>query len=302
MKRYEEWATKRKEALHIEAVSRKVAGKYLGYLMGQNIDPVTGNKALSGLTAYWNWLEERGHYNGKNPWLGQRIPKRKLSLRTTDGGGAKRHFSSKEVKKLLNGMAAKKPKGVALAMLDMSMTSALTGGRIGEVAELKVKHLDLKAAAITLPGEKTDNAYRTIPLHSGLMALLSSRAKGKQAEDYLFHELPTQKSDARARSAPVSQAFTRVRRELKVDDVIPGRRQSRIDFHSWRRWFIRQGVEAHENGAIGFTPWTIADVVGHSKEDGPLPMTMGRYPGRASMEAMRACVEAVKLPDRKSVV
>lgn len=297
IKRYVEWATKRKEALHIEAVSRKVAGKYLGYLMGQNIDPVTGNKALSGLTAYWNWLEERGHFGGKNPWLGQRIPKRKMSLRATDGGGAKRPFTNKEVKKLLNGMAAKKPKGVALAMLDMSKTSALTGGRIGEIAELQVKHLNLKAGTITIPGEKTENAYRTIPLHSELADVLKSRAEGKKPDGFLFHELPNQKSDARARSAPVSQAFTRVRRDLKVDDVIPGNRQARIDFHSWRRWFIRQGVEALEKGAIGFTAWTIADVVGHSKEEGPLPMTMGRYPGIASLEAMRACVEAVKLPD-----
>lgn len=301
IKRYVEWATKRKEPLHIEAVSRKVAGKYLGYLMGQSIDPVTGNKALSGLTAYWNWLEERGHFDGKNPWLGQRIPKRKLSLRATDGGGAKRPFTNKEVKKLLNGMAAKNPKGVTLAMLDMSKTSALTGGRIGEIAELQVKHLDLKAGTITIPGEKTENAYRTIPLHSGLADLLKSRADGKKPDSFLFHELPNQKSDARARSAPVSQAFTRVRRDLKVDDVIPGHRQARIDFHSWRRWFIRQGVGALEKGAIGFTAWTIADVVGHSKEEGPLPMTMGRYPGKASMEAMRACVEAVKLPDLDAV-
>jgi hypothetical protein len=66
-----------------------------------------------------------------------------------------------------------------------------------------------------------------------------------------------------------------------------------------RRWFIRRAVEALENGAVGFTAWTMADVVGHSKEDGPLPMTMGRYPGKASFEAMRACIEAVKLPDLK---
>lgn len=44
------------------------------------------------------------------------------------------------------------------------------------------------------------------------------------------------------------------------------------------------------------TAWTIADVVGHSNEDGPLPMTMGRYPGKASLDAMKACVEAVNLP------
>lgn len=299
VRRYEAWAREKYEPTHIEGISRKVAGKYVSHLMAQAIDPVTGNKALSALTNYWAWLYERGHFEGANPWLKQRIT-RKKSVRASDGGGAKRPFTTDEVKKLLNGMSADKPKGVALAMLDMSKTSALTGGRIGEIAELRVKHLDLKEGTVTLPGEKTENAYRIIPLHSELVSLLSSRANKKEPEGFLFQELPKQKSDARGRAAPVSQAFTRIRRKLKVDDVIAGNRQSRIDFHSWRRWFIRQAVEALEKGATGFTAWTIADVVGHSKEDGPLPMTMGRYPGKASMEAMRACVEAVALPNLKS--
>ena len=33
----------------------------------------------------------------------------------------------------------------------------------------------------------------------------------------------------------------RTRRDLGVDEVIAGARQSRIDFHSFRRWFIRKG-------------------------------------------------------------
>lgn len=76
-----------------------------------------------------------------------------------------------------------------------------------------------------------------------------------------------------------------------------------MDFHSWRRWFVRKAVEGLERGAKGYTPWTIANVVGHKAENGtlegiplPLGMTMGRYAGATSLEAMRACVEAVKLP------
>lgn len=69
------------------------------------------------------------------------------------------------------------------------------------------------------------------------------------------------------------------------------------------RWFIRQAVAGLERGGVGYTMWTIANVVGHKAEDGslegvalPLGMTMGRYPGIASRAAMRACVDAVKLP------
>jgi hypothetical protein len=71
-----------------------------------------------------------------------------------------------------------------------------------------------------------------------------------------------------------------------------------MDFHSWRRWFIRRAVTG-----LGYTPWTIASVVGHKVEGGkiegialPPGMTMGHYAGAASWEAMTACVNAVVLP------
>ncbi|HTF70168.1 MAG TPA: 3'-5' exonuclease [Edaphobacter sp.] len=58
----------------------------------------------------------------------------------------------------------------------------------------------------------------------------------------------------------------------------------------------------------GYTPWTIASVVGHKVEGGkiegvalPLGMTMGRYAGDASWEAMTACVNAVALPNGTSI-
>lgn len=125
--------------------------------------------------------------------------------------------------------------------------------------------------------------------------MVAGRCASKDADAYLFHELPGQTSAARPRGAPASQAFTRLLRHLKLADPIPGRRQARTDFHSFRRWFIRKAVEALEKGTTGFTAWTLAEVVGHSKENGPLPMTMGRYPGASRIEAKRACVEAVQL-------
>src|SRR5581483_7508483 len=124
--------------------------------------------------------------------------------------------------------------------------------------------------------------------------------------EYLFNDLPVQKPGSkRDRSAPVSQAFTRERRRLGIEEkTTAGQRQSNIDFHSWRRWFSDKAAKAWGAGATGFTPWTIADVMGHDAESGsgdggklPLAMTMGRYPGPASEEEMRACVEAVTLPD-----
>lgn len=75
-------------------------------------------------------------------------------------------------------------------------------------------------------------------------------------------------------------------------------RQSNIDFHSLRRWFIRTARNALQTGAKGYDPWTIAEVVGHDTTgtDSELAMTMGVYPGPQTMAAKRACIEAVKLP------
>jgi integrase len=166
--------------------------------------------------------------------------------------------------------------------------------RVAEIAALRVR--DVAGGAITVRKGKTIAAARTVPIHPDIAAILAGRAKGKPADAHVFDELPTQRSAARSRASPVSQAFTRARRALGVDERIEGMRQSAVDFHSFRRWFIRKAVDALECGATGFTPWTIADVVGHSTEDMPLAMTMGRYPGRATLRARRRCVEAVRLP------
>lgn len=59
-------------------------------------------------------------------------------------------------------------------------------------------------------------------------------------------------------------------------------RQSRIDFHSFRRWLIAKARDALQNDARGFDQWTICEVVGHDKEAAALGMTMGRYAGKQS--------------------
>lgn len=125
--------------------------------------------------------------------------------------------------------------------------------------------------------------------------LIEHRSSGKRADDFLFHELPGQTNAARRWGAPVSQVFTRKRRALGLDDRAEGERQSGVDFHFFRRWFIRKAIVPPEDGARDYYQWTIADVIGPFKEDDLLGMTMGRYPGRVDMKALRACVEAVRL-------
>lgn len=279
----------------VEGVTRKVAGRFVTEeFVARSIPAATANKTITGLSSLWEWLKLRGHTEAENPWTKQSVRDKDRERRKGQrepGETDKRPFTDEEAARLLTGL--KDP-----LLLDFSFVAALTGMRRDEIATLRARHVT--GGVIKVPGTKTAAAVRDVPVHPLLAPLLERRTAGKAAAEFVFHELPEQRNPARGRGAPVTQAFTRHRRALGVDDTPPGARQSRVDFHSWRRWFIRQAVSALEEGATGFTAWTIADVVGHSNEDGPLPMTLGRYPGKAPLKALQACVEAVRLPDAVS--
>jgi len=132
---------------------------------------------------------------------------------------------------------------------------------------------------------KQEPRPRRVPIHSVLKAVVARRIAGKGPDDFLFHECP-EATTRRPRSAAPSQAFTRYRRDMEVDERPDWKRQSNIDFHSFRRWFITKAERA------GQPPHIIEVVVGHKREG----ESMGRYSQGPSMAQLRACVEAVKLP------
>ena len=85
---------------------------------------------------------------------------------------------------------------------------------------------------------------------------------------------------------PLVKAFVTYRRALGVDETLKGMRQSRVDFHSFRRWFVTKAEGAGVMGSI------ISAVVGHERQG----MTLGVYSGGPSLEQLKTCVEAVRLP------
>jgi integrase len=286
---FTDWCIDASVAATVELITSKVAMRFRDEVFrARGVNHNTANGTITALSSYWTWLLKKEHLDPdkrENVWTKKRLPKPKKYRQEEESD--KRPFSDKEAKTLLEGVT-KQP------MADMQSVAALSGMRISEIAHLRVRHIVEGQFRVRIA--KSDAGQRDVPIHPDLADLIARRSRGKDREGYLFHELSEQRDPARSRAAPISQAFTRARRELGVDEKARGSRQSRIDFHSWRRWFIRKGVEALEQGATGFTGWTIADVVGHSKEEGPLPMTMGRYPGTADETARRACVEAVRLP------
>ncbi len=87
------------------------------------------------------------------------------------------------------------------------------------------------------------------------------------------------------------KAFCRYRLALKVDDKREAKRRGLVNFHSARRWFTTKAAQA------GVPLDTIAAVVGHSEKSSKNAMTL-RYVGGLTDIQLRACVEAVKLPER----
>ena len=69
---------------------------------------------------------------------------------------------------------------------------------------------------------------------------MARRTKGKHGADDLFPEYPVPKrsTSQRERSFRASNEFTEYRRSVGVEEVVPGRRRSLVNFHSFRRYFI----------------------------------------------------------------
>lgn len=283
------WLVDEKLPGSIESASRKFAGRYVSEAMvAKSVHWRTANKDITGLSVYWKWLIKKGHCE-VNIWAGQSL--RKIKAKGEDQK-SKRAFTDDEVATLLSGITDE-------LVLDAATVAALSGMRNEEIARMKVANC--AGGMFRITDAKTQAGIRNVPIHPDLRELVSRRTRNKTPEAYLFHELTDPPpGSAMERGHSVTKRFVTIRRKLGVDERIEGQRQSRIDFHSFRRWFIRKAIDALHKGAKGYDQWTIADVVGHDREGKELGMTMGRYPGGAPDKAKKACVVAVHLP-RKEV-
>jgi integrase len=180
--------------------------------------------------------------------------------------------------------------------LDVIKIAALSGMRLSEIISLKVS--DVVDQTFNIHAAKTDAGIRLTPIHSDLAKLIAKRCNEKKPVELIFGEIAGDDRTIVAMAMIITKRFITLRRGLGLEEKRDDQRQSNIDFHSFRRWFITKARDALLNGATGYDNYTIAEVVGHDTEGKELglAMTMGRYAGRQSMDAKRFCVEAVKLP------
>lgn len=261
------WLTKKT----LEAVTRKEAGSYVSARVAQGGHWKTINKDVSALRSYWKWLLKKGHAE-LDVWMGQSLAKQQTSKKEEP-----RPFTPDEVGKLLEGKAKD-------FLKDAIRIAALSGMRVEEIAQLRVENIGPDGMEIVKA--KTKAGERTVPIHSALASLIETRVKGA-VNGWLFPELPEVAEDSvMERSQKIVKAFVTYRRALGIEDMVEGSRQSRVTFHSLRRFFVTEAERAGQPIPI------IEFVVGHKREG----MSAGRYSGGPSFQQRKACVEAVKLP------
>ena len=282
--KFEGWLSASRQSTAIEDVSRRVVGRYVSEVLG-DMHWKTGRKEASATRQYWKWLQIKG-FAGENPWREQSPEKATQRAKEDEP----RWFTDEELVTLFRGITTP-------LLVDTMKIAALSGMRCEEIARLKVR--DCQGGLFDVRSAKTSAGVRKVPVHSQLQRLVARRMADKRPEEFLFHELKEPRLGSPIEMGqPITKKFGRARIALGVDDRAPGARQAKTTFHSFRRTFANRAEMALLSGAQGFNPWTLAEVLGHSRESPGLglAMTMGRYAGLASEEAKRACVEAVRLP------
>jgi integrase len=265
------WLRENYSVAAIEAVDDKLAARFrLEALVKAGVNRKTSNKLLSGLRSYWKWMVASGHATS-NPWTGKSLPKGRLREDERE-----RPFSDDEVLALLRGDADP-------TMRDVIIIGLLSGLRLEEIFQLQVR--DVTGGRIKVRRSKTESGERTFPAHSGLTGNIARRSEGKRQGDYLIEEGNPTGWDG-ARSMAFSKRFRTYRERVGVDDREPGRRRSRVNFHSCRRWFASKCDEA------GCRESDVARILGHSVKG----MSFGVYSGGTSLEQLRSVVESVRLP------
>lgn len=258
----------------VAAVDDHVVTGFIAHLENQEkMHARTIKKYVSRLNLYFAYLKSLSQIK-VNPWRDAVV-----FMPTVKNSELERPFNEAEVVKLLTGPA--KP-----VLHDLMMVGALTGARLEAIVQLKVGDI-IKHKAFRFRPMKREPGERFVPIHPALMDIVHRRTKGRSEADDLFPEYPIDMKDERVeRSFRASKHFTTYRRSLGVDDVVPGHRRSRVNFHSWRRWFITKCERARTDGAM------ISALVGHTRQR----MTLGVYSEGPEMREARRAINKIQLP------
>jgi integrase len=203
--------------------------------------PATIRKKVSQLSQVWAWARRRHilERGSPDPWHDQ-APDAKEVKAAAD---VRRPFTPEETTKLLNATMA----GDALG--DVVRVALLTGVRLEEVASLEASQVDPGGRWYTITQGKTDNAARVVPLVGMAQQAIKARLEKVSGDGPLFGEVPVRKSTGK-RGGSLSQAFTRLRREVLGDET-DGELAQHCFRHTWRTAAGRAGVDLRTAQEMG---------------------------------------------------
>ncbi|WP_404404542.1 tyrosine-type recombinase/integrase [Pelagibacterium halotolerans] len=250
-----------------------VAAKFVSWMEHQGRAHRTIKKYVSRLNLYFAFLKSKGR-PVVNPW-------RDVYVYTPleKNNEVERPFTEQEVADLLLGPA--KP-----AMKDLMMIAALTGARLDAIVDLKVEDV-IDGKAFRFKPQKRERGERFVPIHRDLVEIVRRRTAGKSPEEEFFPEYPPNSKDPRReRSFAASKQFTTYRKSMGVHEQLPGKRRSRVNFHSWRRWFATKQEWAKVRAGV------TASIMGHTRGS----ITLDVYSEGPDMRLARQAVNKVKLP------
>jgi integrase len=283
LRHFRDWSIREKRSAFTETVDDLMASDFRdAELVKAGVHPKTANKKLSALRQYWAWLDKSLGIR-PNPWAGKSLAKPKLHRVSPDGpDGQERPFTDDEMRTLFLGNAD-------ADLADLIRIAALSGMRLEEIGQLRIRNC--REDCFAVQRGKTAAAVRTVPIHSALRKLVAYRVRNKRDDAFLFPDLPDTGWDNN-RTMAVSKRFAYYRKRLGVNDKRPGARRSKVNFHSFRRWFATKAEEAGQRENV------VAAIMGHRKDVG---ITFNLYSKAELFTLKRQCVEAVKLRVRVTV-
>jgi integrase len=258
----------------VKAVDEDTVTDFVAYLENnRGLASRTIKKYVSRLSLYFDYLKSLRQVK-INHWK-----EAVVHTPTSKALEEERPFSEQEVAALLMGPA--KP-----VMMDLMMMGALTGARLNAIVVLKVRDI-IENKAFRFGPQKRETRERYVPIHPDLMGIVIRRTEGKRPNDDFFPEYPQDSENPKIeRSFRASKHFTTYRRSIGVDERVKGKRRGRVNFHSFRRWFITKGERTSPPEGM------ISALVGHAREG----MTLGVYSEGPEMKAARRTVSKIKLP------
>lgn len=282
---FKTWCGSAQQGFFIEVITDRVASNFRDdFFVKSAAHPKTANKKLSALRQYWEWLD-RSFGVRPNPWMRKSLPKTKAHRVQPDGPlGPERPFTDDEVRTLLAGPTDKD-------IMNVMLIGALSGMRLEEIGQLRVG--DCEDGVFSITRSKSAAGVRDIPIHSALCPLIAQLVVSRDAKSYVFPDFHETGWDGN-RTMAISKRFAYYRKRVGVDDKRPGARRSKVNFHSFRRWFATKAEDAGQRENV------VADIMGH---EGNVGITFGLYSKAQLRELKVHCIESVLLPsqDRPSI-